>query len=118
MEQRYDVVLYNKSVTIDGRQIDGAVFVAPHCRIWKSYSKLFDRFSNSAIELKKEYCSLSDVIYHVVRSSKDPSKVIFLTSPSSEGSFKDFLDNFKHVHCLYVDGQFVGIFMQGCMFNV
>lgn len=118
MEQRYDVVLYNEPVTIDGRQIDGAVFVHPHCVNWRSYDKLYQHMSNSAIELKKYYCSLSDTIYHIVRSSKDPSKVLFLSSPSSEGSFKDFLDKFNHIKCLYVDGQFVGIFMQGCMFDV
>ena len=118
MEQRYDVVLYNEPVSIDGRQIDGAVFVAPHCRTWKSYSVLLQLISSSTIELKKEYCSLSDTIYHVVRSAKDPSKILFLDSSISQGSFKDFLSKIKNVCCVYDDDQFVGIFMQRSMFDV
>ena len=118
MEQRYDVVLYNEPVTIDGREIEGAVFVAPHCRIWLNYSILFDRVSDSVIELKKHYSSLSDTIYHIVRSAKDPSKILYLDSSISEGSFKDFLSKIKNVCCVYDDDHFVGIFMQRSMFDV
>lgn len=118
MEQRYDVVLYNEPVTIDGRQIDGAVFVAPHCRIWRSYSVLLHFASNSTIELKNENCSLHDVIYHIVRSAKDPAKILFLDSSVSQGSFKSFLDKFHHIKSLYDDDQFIGFFVQGSLFNV
>lgn len=118
MEQRYDVVLYNEPVTIDGRQIDGAVFVHPHCVNWKTYAVLYQYASDSVIELKKYYASLSDTIYHIVRSSKDPSRILFLDSSVSQGSFKDFLSKIKNVCCVYDDDQFVGIFMQRSMFDV
>lgn len=107
-----------EDVMIYGRQIDGAVFVAPHCRDWHSYSKFVDRMPYSAIELKKEYLSLSDVIYHIVRLGKDPSKIFYFPSPASKGSFKDFLSEFKDIGLMYDDDKFVGIFMQEDMFNV
>lgn len=118
MEQRYDVVLYNEPVSIDGRQINGAVFLHPHCPLWRSYDKLYQHMSNSAIELKKYYLSLSDTIYHIVRFAKDPLKILYFPSPASKGSFKDFLSKIKNVCCVYDDDQFVGIFMQRSMFDV
>lgn len=118
MEQRYDVVLYKEPFTIDGRQLDGAVFVHPHCVNWKSYAVLYQYMSDSEIELKKYYSSLSDTIYHIVRSGKDPSRILLLDSSISQGSFKDFLSKIKNVCCVYDDDQFVGIFMQRSMFDV
>lgn len=117
MRQRYDLVLY-QDVMIYGRQIDGAVFVAPSCRDWHTYSKFTDRMSYSLIELKKDNLSLSDVIFHIVRLGKDPSKILYFPSSSSQGSFQDFLAKIKNVCCVYDDDQFVGIFMQRSMFDV
>ena len=117
MEQRYDVVLYNKPVTIDGRQIDGAVFVYPRCVNWKSYSVLFKYISDSSIELKKYSCSLSDAIYYIVCSSKDPSKVLFLDLPISKGSFKKLLSKLDDIECVYDKDKFIGIFMQKRIFD-
>ena len=117
MEQRYDMVLYDDRFRIYGRHIDGAVFVSPCCRLWSTYSKFVDRVSDSAIELKQYSCSLSDVIQHIVRSSKDPSNILYFPSSASKGSFKSFLDKL-HIKSLYDDDHFVGFFVQGSMFNV
>lgn len=118
MKQRYDMVLYDDRFTIYGRHIDGAVFVSPRCRDWHSYAKFVDRMSISSIELKKENLSLSDVVFHIVRSGKDPSKILYFPSPASKGSFKDFLSQLDDLGCVYDDGNFVGIFMQRSMFDV
>ena len=116
MEQRYDVVLFD-DVMIYGRQIDGAVFVAPHCRDWHSYAKLVDRMPYSAIELKKENLSLSDVIKYILFHKKDPAKVLYINSPTSSGSFKDFLSKIDDIECVYDKEKFIGIFMQKRIFD-
>ena len=117
MKQRYDVVLYDDHVMIDGRRLDGAVFTAPSCRIWPNYLNLYQFMADSAIEFQCSQAVLSDVIKYVLSHKKDPAKVLYIDSPTSSGSFKDFLAKIDDIECVYDKDNFIGIFMQKRIFD-
>ena len=117
MRQRYDVVLYDEHVCLDGRKFDGAVFTAPSCRAWQIYFELYQIMSDSKIDFQCSHAVLSDVIKYVLSHKKDPAKILYIDSPTSSGSFKDFLAKIDDIECVYDKDNFIGIFMQKRIFD-
>lgn len=117
MRQRYDVVLYDDHVMIDGRHFDGAVFTAPSCRGWQNYLDLYQFLPDSAVQFEFSNAALSDVLKHVLYHRKDPAKILFCNSPTSSGSLKDFLAKIDDIECVYDKDKFIGIFMQKRIFD-
>lgn len=117
MRQRYDVVLYDDHTVINGRDVDGIVFTAPFCRGWNSYLNFYQFMSYSDIVFQCSNAVLSDVIKYILSHQKDPAKVLFCDSPTSSGSFKDFLAKIDDIECVYDKDNFIGIFMQKRIFD-
>ena len=117
MRQRYDLILYTDQAMIDGRHLEGAVFTYPHCRNWQNHYRLYQIMSDSKIEFQCSQATLSDVIKYVLSHKKDPGKVLYINSPTSSGSFKDFLAKIDDIECVYDKDNFIGIFMQKRIFD-
>lgn len=115
MKQRYDLILFNDHVSIDGCAVDGAVFTSPRCR--HEFIDMFQFMPKSSISCKHLGATLSDVINYVLTYMKDPAKVLFYHSPTFKGSFKDYLSKIDDIECLYDKDNFIGIFMQRRMFD-